>query len=85
MLCQELLFQTVWFQGRKLLGTQGLKWARRAIAQNDTRRTFLQKLLSTVGAGLAFTRIPGTPVERTLYVLGERTRNEIMPPNCPRK
>jgi hypothetical protein len=35
-----------------VLGTQGLKWARRAIFQNEVKRAFLQKLLDTVERGL---------------------------------
>jgi Mrp family chromosome partitioning ATPase len=56
-----------------VLGTQGLKWARRGIPQNDARRAFLQKLLTTVDDGRKF-----HPQEENLRVLQAELKKEIL-------
>lgn len=56
-----------------VLGTQGLKWARRAISQNDARRTFLQKLLNTVENGRNY-----HPQEENLRVLHADLKKEML-------
>jgi len=56
-----------------VLGSQGLKWARRAISQNDTRRAFLQKLLDIVEQGMRH-----HPREENLKVLHTDLKKEIL-------
>jgi hypothetical protein len=56
-----------------VLGSQGLKWARRAIPQNDARRAFLQKLLDTVERGLKH-----HPREEGLKVLHTDLKKEFL-------
>jgi hypothetical protein len=56
-----------------VLGSQGLKWARRAISQNDTRRAFLQKLLDTAERGMRH-----HPREENLKVLHTDLKKEIL-------
>jgi len=56
-----------------VLGSQGLAWAHRAIAQNDARRTFLEKLLKTVEGGLKH-----HPRADNLLRLREDLRREIL-------
>jgi hypothetical protein len=56
-----------------VLRTQRLKWARRAIPQNDPRRTFLQKILNTVENGRNY-----HAQEEKLKVLQAELKKEIL-------
>jgi hypothetical protein len=56
-----------------VLGTQGLKWARRAISDKETKRVFLQKILATIELGLG--HHSGT---ETLTKLREDLKKEIL-------